>query len=84
MGKIPFALIPLVINLIRAIFKVEKTDLSGAEKKKEVINESIPELEKIKDVPTIIRWVLFLSKIIDVVVRLFNDEFGKNGWKDAD
>lgn len=84
MAKIPFGLIPIIIKLLTGMFKAEKSGANGTTKKNMVLANVASDLANVKDTPTLIRWVLFLAKVIDTLVKLFNDEFGKNGWSELD
>jgi len=79
------SILPLVgvfIDLIKAIFGAEKTKQCGTEKERIVINQIVPQVAKGGKAEDIIRWTLIISKIIAVIIKVLNDEFGKNGWAD--
>ena len=82
MGIQLIPLLPVFINLIKAIFGAEKTKTSGNEKELIVINQIVPQFAKGGKAEDIIRWTLIISKIIAATVKILNDVFGKNGWND--
>lgn len=82
MGLNLIPLLPVIINLVKAIFGAEKTKAPGREKEMIVINQIVPQIAKGGKTEDLMRWTIIISKLIALIVRFFNNEFGKNGWAD--
>jgi len=81
MKILPF-LVSLLPTLFNLIFKAEKEIPDGEHKEVFVITELAPLLIKAGTPLDIIKYTLIAIKVVRFIVKLLNEEFGKDWGKD--
>jgi hypothetical protein len=82
MKLLPF-LVSLVPTLLNLVFKAEASGAEGAKKEAEVIMSLAPILVKVGTPVDIIKYTLIAIRVVKFIVKLLNDEFGKDWVKEV-